>query len=131
VVNEILTDKNIPAVATGYGGIRIMRADGRDTLHAYTAVNTGTKTFTIPAHNFSSNTAAIGANIFITYLDLVANATSEAFSTIQSGANQTLFVAARFGGTGPDYTDSIKPAATTGTLGSTGGSATISSVSDA
>ena len=131
VVNEILTDKNIPAVATGYGGIRILRADGSYTLHAYTAVNTGTKTFTIPAHDFSSNAAANGANAFVSYLDLVANATSEAFSTIQSGANQTLFVAARFGGTGPDYTDSIKPAATTGTLGSTGGSATISSVSDA
>jgi len=46
-------------------------------------------------------------------------------------SNQTLYVEARFGGTGPNYTDSIKPAKTSGVLGSSGGSATVSSVSDA
>jgi hypothetical protein len=56
--------------------------------------------------------------------------TTTTYTTIQT-ATQTLFIEARFGGTGPSYTDSIKPAKTTGTLGSNGGSATISAVSDA
>ena len=118
-------------VATGTtGGIRIQRADGSYTLHRYTAVSESPTTFTIPSHDFSSNTAAAGANVFITYIDIDATATTETYNTVQT-TTQTLYCEARFGGTGPDYTDSIKPASTTGTLGSNGGSATISSVSDA
>lgn len=129
VVDEAIP-ANTPAVATGVGGIRIQRNDGSYSLHAYTAVNTGTKTFTIPSYDFSSNPVAAGNNIFISYIDGAASGTTISYTTIQS-ASQTLFIEARFGGTGPLYTDSIKPARTTGTLGSTGGSATISPVSDA
>jgi hypothetical protein len=93
-------------------------------------VNTGTKTFTITSHNFSTDNAANASNTFISYIDAASAGTSITYNTIQS-ANQTLYVEARYSGTGPNYTDSIKPAKTTGALGSTGGSATISSVSDA
>ena len=41
-----------------------------------------------------------------------------------------LYVEARYGGTGPGFVDSIKPAKTSGVLATTGGSATISAVSD-
>jgi hypothetical protein len=129
VVNEVIP-ANTPAVATGVGGIRIERADGSYSLHSYTAVNTGTKTFTIPSYDFTGNAATSGDNVFISYIDAVSAGSSINFTTIQT-ATQTLFVEARFGGTGPTYADSIKPAKTTGTLGSTGGSATISPVSDA
>lgn len=130
-VTAVVVDEAIPANTPSSGTIRIQRADGRYTSHPYSAVNIGTKTFTITSHNFSTNVAAIGANIYIAYIDAAASGTSISFNTIQSGGAQTLYVSARFGGTGPSYTDSIKPAATTGSLGSTGGSATISSVSDA
>ena len=130
-VTSVVVDEAIPANTPASGTIRIKRTDGRFTRHPYSAVNTGTKTFTITAHDFSSNTAPIGADIYISYIDDAASGTSISFNTIQSGGAQTLYVSARFGGTGPNYTDSIKPAATTGSLGSSGGSATISSVSDA
>src|SRR3989338_5564186 len=134
-VTAVEVDEAIPANTPSGDGvnttIRIKRADGRFTRHVYSAVNTGTKTFTIASHDFSTNNASIGADIYISYIDAAASGATIAFSTIQSGGAQTLYVSARFGGTGPNYTDSIKPAATTGSLGTTGGSATISSVSDA
>lgn len=130
-VTAVQVDEAIPANTPASGTIRIKRANGAFTLHPYSAVNTGTRTFTITSHNFSTNNASIGADIYISYIDAVAAGTSISFNTIQSGAAQTLYVSARFGGTGPNYTDSIKPAATTGSLGTSGGSATISSVSDA
>lgn len=130
-VTSVVVDEAIPANTPASGTIRIKRADGRFTRHPYSAVNTGTKTFTITSHDFSTNNASIGADIYISYVDDAASGASIGFNTIQSGGAQTLYVSARFGGTGPNYTDSIKPAATTGSLGSTGGSATISSVSDA
>lgn len=129
-VTSVVVDEAIPANTPASGTIRIKRADGRFTRHPYSAVNTGTKTFTITSHDFSTNNASIGADIYISYIDDVASGTSISFNTIQS-APQTLYVSARFGGTGPNYTDSIKPASTTGSLGSSGGSATVSSVSDA
>ena len=134
-VTAVEVDEAIPANTPSGDGvnttIRIKRADGRFTRHVYSAVNTGTKTFTIASHDFSTNNASIGADIYISYIDAAASGATIAFSTIQSGGAQTLYVSARFGGTGPNYTDSIKPAATTCSLGTTGGSATISSVSDA
>jgi hypothetical protein len=129
-VTSVQVDEAIPANTPSSGTIRIQRTDGRYTSHPYSAVNIGTKTFTITSHNFSTNTAPIGANIYIAYIDAAASGTSISFNTIQSGGAQTLYVSARFGGTPSTYSDSIKPAVTTGSLGSTGGSATISSVSD-
>jgi hypothetical protein len=126
---------NTPASTTASGGVthlRIKRANGEWTRHAYTARSgSGPSTFTIASTNFSTNNIANGADIYIAYIDAAASGTSISFNTIQSGGAQTLAVFARFGGTGPNYTDSIKPAATTGSLGTTGGSANISSVSDA
>ena len=131
-VTTVTVDEAIPANTPATGTIRIKRVDGSFTRHPYSARSgSGPSTFTITSHNFSTNNAAIGADIYISYIDDAASGTSISFNTIQSGGAQTLYVAARFGGTGPNYTDSIKPAATTGSLGTTGGSATISSVSDA
>lgn len=125
---------NTPASTAASGGVaylRIKRANGVFSSHEFSARSgTGPSTFTITSHDFSTNNAVAGADVFIAYIDAAASGTSISFNTIQS-SNQTLFVEARYGGTGPSYTDSIKPAKTTGSLGSTGGSATISSVSDA
>jgi hypothetical protein len=131
-VVTVTVDEAIPANTPATGTIRIKRANGAFTRHPYSARSgAGPSTFTITPHDFSGNNASAGADIYISYIDDAAAGTSISFNTIQSGGAQTLYVSARFGGTGPDYTDSIKPAATTGSLGATGGSATISSVSDA
>jgi hypothetical protein len=130
-VTAVQVDEAIPAnTPSPTGTIRIQRADGQYTRHPYSAVDTGTRTFTITSHDFSGNNAAAGANVFISYIDDAASGTTISFNTVQT-VTQTLYVEARFGGTGPDYTDAIKPARSTGTLGSTGGSATLSPVSDA
>lgn len=129
-VTEVVVTEAIPANTPTSGTIRIQRADGQYTRHPYSAVNTGTKTFTITSHDFSTNNASAAANVFISYIDEASSGTSVNFNTVQT-QTQTLYVEARFGGTGPNYTDSIKPAKSTGTLGSTGGSATLSPVSDA
>lgn len=129
-VTSVVVVEAIPANTPSSGTIRIQRTDGSYTRHPYSAVNTGTKTFTITSHDFSTNTAPALGNVFISYIDAAASGATISFNTIQT-ATQTLFIEARFGGTGPNYTDSIKPARTTGTLGSTGGSATVSTVSDA
>ena len=129
-VTSVTVDEAIPANTPATGTIRIQRADGQYTRHPYSAVDTGTKTFTITSHDFSTNNAAVGANVFISYIDQAATGTSVSYNTIQT-ATQTLYIEARFGGTGPTYSDSIKPAKTTGTLGTNGGEVTISSVSDA
>ena len=129
-VTSVVVNEAIPANTPSSGTIRIKRADGSYTRHPYSAVNTGTKTFTITSHNFSTNNATTGTDVFISYIDQAASGTSISFNTVQS-STQTLYVEARFGGTGPNYTDSIKPAKTSGVLASSGGSATVSSVSDA
>ena len=131
-VTTVTVDEAIPANTPATGTIRIKRVDGSFSRHPYSARSgSGPSTFTITSHDFSTNNASIAADIYISYIDDAASGSSISFNTIQSGGAQTLYVSARYGGTGPDYTDSIKPAATTGSLGSTGGSATISSVSDA
>ena len=129
-VTSVVVNEVIPANTPTSGTIRIARADGSITRHPYSAVDTGTKTFTITSHDFSTNNASDAAGVFISYIDDFSAGTSIQFNTVQT-SNQTLYIEARFGGTGPDYTDSIKPAKTTSTLGTTGGSATISAVSDA
>jgi len=126
--------ENIPANTPSSGTIRIERDDGQYTRHPYTAYSTGAKTFTITAHNFSTNTSSTDNNVFISYIDKNTTDTTIQFNTVQTQA-QTLYVEARYGGTtgstsGP-YGDSIKPAKTSGTLSASGGSATISAVSDA
>ena len=89
-------------------------------------------TITIPSTDFSGvgDDLVNGANAFLTYIDAAASGTSIQYNTVQT-TTQTLYIESRFGGNGPNYTDSIKPAKTTGTLGTTGGSATLSPVSDA
>lgn len=129
-VTSITFTEAAPANTPSTGTLRVHRADGSYTKIAYSAYNSGTKTFTITSTNFSTNNGHTDKKFFISYIDQTAGATSVSFNTVQS-ANQTLYVEARYGGTGPNYTDSIKAARTTGSLGSTGGSATVSSVSDA
>ena len=117
-----------PASAGTVGGIRIERDNGLYSLHRYTARDLATDTFTIPSHNFSTNPATSPANVFVTYIDVLASGTSVSFQTIFD-ATRTLFIRAIDGGTAGDL-EGTKTYESTGTLSSTGGGVTINRISD-
>jgi hypothetical protein len=121
-VNAIPSDT--PASAGTLGGIRIERDNGLYSLHRYTSFDTGTDDFTIPSTDFSTNNATTGNNVFVSYLDLVTGQTSEQFSYVYD-TNRTHFLRVRDGGATP-----IKNAEATGTMTSTGGTASVNRIDD-
>lgn len=122
-VTSVVVSTTIPADTPSTGTIRIERADGTYTRHPYSAW--ATSTFTITAHDFSTNNAANGADLFISYIDAAASGATMSFTSVYA-SDRTLFVRVRDGGATP-----IKPFETTGTLSSSGGSATAIRTSDA
>jgi hypothetical protein len=125
-VTSVVVNEAIPVDTPNSGTIRIQRANGAYTRHPYSAYNSGTKTFTITAHDFSSNGAANGANAYCSYIDKLATAATESFTGVYSGSDRPLFIRVRDGGVTP-----IKTFQSTGALGSAGGSATAVRTSDA
>ena len=123
-VSVVAIPSDTPTSAGTKGGIRIQRDDGLYSLHRYTAFSTSTNDFTIPSHDFSTNNATTGNNVFVSYLDLATAATSENFSYVYS-TDRTHFLRVRDGGVTP-----IKNAESTGTMTSTGGSASVNRVDD-
>jgi hypothetical protein len=69
-VTSVVINGSIPNDTPSSGFIRITRADGLISKHAYSAW-TGS-TFTIASHDFSTNNAANGAGVFVGYLDQLA-----------------------------------------------------------
>ncbi len=122
-VTAVVVNGAIPTDTPATGTIRINRADGQYTRHAYTSW--ATSTFTIASTDFSSNNASNGANTFISYIDDAASGATMDFTSVYS-SDRTLFIRVRAGGGSP-----IKTFETTGTLGSSGGSTTAIRTSDA
>ncbi len=115
-VTSVPVTPAIPSDTPASGTIRVKNNAGNFIRCAYTSW-TGS-TFTITSTNFSGSNASSGNNTFISYIDKVAAATTESFTTIYS-TNRTLFIRVRDGGVTP-----IVPFETTGVLGSAGGSVT-------
>lgn len=126
-VTSVVVNGTIPTDTPNTGTIRIERADGQYTRHAYTAW--ATSTFTIGSTDFSSNNATNGANVFLSYIDKLADAATATFTGVYS-AERNLFIRVRDAGTAGDLIP-IKTFETTGTLGSSGGSTTAIRTSDA
>lgn len=123
-VTSVVVNGSIPADTPASGSIRIQRANGAYSRHDYSSW-TGS-TFTLSsATNFSTNNALNGANLFISYIDVLAGAASEAFQTTYV-ADRSLFVRRRDGGASP-----TKTFETVATLGSAGGSVSAQRLSDA
>ncbi len=123
-VTAVVVNGSIPADTPNTGTIRIERADGQYTRHPYSAWSSST--FTITSHDFSSNNASNAANVFISYVDKLADATTATFTGVYA-ADRNLFIRVRDGGAGSP----IKTFETTGTLGVSGGSTTAIRTSDA
>lgn len=117
----------IPVDTPQTGSLRIKLDTGIERVQAYTSW-TGS-IFTIASADYSGvNSAAIGQGVYIAYVDKLAAAATEGF-TIVYNADRNLFIRVRDGGTLGDAL-SIKTFETTGTMTTTGGSATAIRTSD-
>ena len=124
-VTSVVVNEAIPTDTPTSGTIRIKRTSGKFTRHPYSAWNGATKTFTITSHDFSSDTAPNGSQVFISYIDMAADSATESFQGVYS-VDRSLFIRVRNGGT----TNPIKTFETTGVNGSAGGSSTAVRTSD-
>jgi hypothetical protein len=118
----VVVSTTIPSDTPSSGTIRVQNDAGRYVRVPYTSF-TGS-TFTIPATDFSTENATAGVNVFISYIDKTAAATSEAVTWVYS-SDRTVFVRVR------NATAQIKTFESTAVVGSGGGSSTTSRVSDA
>ena len=118
----------IPTDTPSTGTIRIELDSGIYRRVPYTSYSGST--FVIDPTDFTgANAATAPANVFISYIDKLAGATSESFTVVYL-SDRSLFIRVRDGGTGGDAIPT-KTFETTGTLGSAGGSATAIRTSDA
>jgi hypothetical protein len=119
----VVVNTTIPSDTPATGTIRILTDGGIYVRVAYSSY-TGS-TFTITSTDFSTDNASVSNNVFISYIDLLAAASTASFTSVYS-SDRTLFIRVRDGDSTP-----IKTFETTGTLGSAGGSATAIRTSDA
>jgi len=122
---SIVCTASIPSDTPASGTVRVQLDNGVYRYQAYTSYTSAT--FTIASTDYSgSNSATAPKNVYVTYIDKLAAAATESFTTIYN-ADRTLFIRRRDGG-------SASPTKTfegTATLGSNGGSITVQRLSDA
>jgi predicted aspartyl protease len=134
-ITAVIVSATIPTDTPSSGILRVQDNNGFYRRLVYSSYTSAT--FTIDptateAYNASTATdadfnvvgAAIGNNVYIGYIDLLATAATESFTAVYS-ANRNLFVRVRDGGGTP-----IKTFETTVTMGSSGGSATAIRTTD-
>jgi len=116
---------NIPADTPSTGVLRVTLDDGRKRRVAYTA-HDGDRYFTIASSDWQDpDDATSGNGVMLAFIDKLATVTPEEF-TLQFDASRTLWIRVRDGGGTP-----IKTFESQGTLGSSGGSAVASRITDA
>ena len=123
-ISVVAIPSDTPATTGTKGSIRIQRADGLYSLHRYSALDLGTDDFTIPVTDFSGNTVASGANVFVGYFDYTATGTSDTFAYVYN-TDRTHFMRVRDGGATP-----IKTAEAEGDMTSTGGTISVNRIDD-
>jgi hypothetical protein len=125
-VASIVVDAAIPTDTPASGTIRVKDNNGLFRRLAYSSW--AGSTFTISSVDGNEDFAAVNAtaanDVFISYIDKLAAATSEAFTGVYF-ADRSLFIRVRDGAGTP-----IKTFETTGTLGAGGGSTTVIRTSD-
>lgn len=119
----IVVTTTIPSDTPASGTVRVKLDNGIYRRVAYLSFSGST--FTIAATDFSSANATAGNNVFISYIDVLASATTATFTVVYA-SSRALFVRVRDGGGTP-----IKTFETTATLGSAGGSSTAIRTTDA
>jgi hypothetical protein len=123
-VTAVIVTGAIPADTPLTGTIRILRASGIYSRHAYTSW-TGS-TFTIGSTSFSTDNAANGANTYVSYVDGTSSGASMTFTSIYA-SDRNLYVRVRNGTSG---VPKIKTYESVAVLGASGGSVAASRISD-
>jgi hypothetical protein len=119
VTNTIPSDTPSVGDTTNNTRLRVFNGSTYDSI-AYSSYTGNTYTVDSTIHPSGiPNDIADGANIFIAYIDTLADSTSESFTSVFNSP-RSLFVRIRDGGITP-----IKTFETTATLGSAGGSVTV------
>jgi hypothetical protein len=114
----IVVDNAIPTDTPAAGTIRVFNGSTFDRI-VYTSYTGSTYTVSSIPNNIADN-----APMFISYIDTLADATQESFTSVFL-STRSLFVRVRDGGASP-----IKTFETTASLGSAGGSVTVIRTSD-
>ena len=125
-VTSVVVTTAIPTDTPSSGTLRIENDEGRYVRIPYTSY-TGS-TYTIPSYDFSgtgdNDSVTTGNNVFISYIDKTAAATTESFTSVYL-ADRPLFIRVR------NAVIPIKTFESTGTLTDAGGGATTGRISDA
>ena len=132
-ITSVAIDASIPSDTPATGTIRVFDNNGVSRRLEYTSWTGDTFTIDPTASeaevpnvaDFDTVNADAANNVFISYIDKLADATTATFTSVYS-SSRALFIRVRDGGASP-----IKTFETTGTLGSSGGSATAIRTSDA
>lgn len=136
-ITSVVVNGTIPTDTPSSGIVRVQDNNGFYRKLIYTSYTGSTFTVSNPGDtedNFNSVNATGGAgptgnrNVYIGYIDTLADATSEAFTAVYL-ADRNLFVRVRDGGTAGDGLG-IKTFESTVTMGSSGGSSTAIRTSD-
>ena len=126
-VSSIVVAEAIPSDTPSSGVIRVVNNDGFEVRCPYDSWATSTFTLT-GTHDFSGSAdtanATSGNDVYIAYIDKLADATTATFTSIYS-SDRNLMVRVRDGDSTP-----IKTFVTSATLGSAGGSSTAIRTSD-
>lgn len=125
-ITSVQINTTIPSDTPASGTIRVADDNGLFRRLEYSSYTSDTFTISSTDGNedFATVNATAGNSVFISYIDKLAGASTESFTSVYSSA-RSLFIRVRDGGGSP-----IKPFETTGTLGSAGGSATVIRTSD-
>lgn len=132
-ITTVVVTASIPTDTPSTGTIRV--ADDNNIFRRLVYTSYTGSTFTIDTAasevavpgvaDFVATSATSGNNVYISYIDVEADAVSESFTSVYS-SDRSLFIRVRDGGGTP-----IKTFETTGTLGSAGGSTTAIRTADA
>jgi hypothetical protein len=122
----VVVGSAIPSDTPASGTIRVELNNGIYKRVPYTSWTGSTFTITVgPEDDFTAGNATAGNDVFISYIDKLADAATATFTAVYL-SDRSLFIRVRDGASTP-----IKTFETTGTLGSAGGSTTAIRTSDA
>jgi hypothetical protein len=129
-VEAVVVNEAIPAdTPSPTGTIRIELDTGVYRLIPY--LSWSGSTFVIASTSFvDPNDAANGNNVFISYIDRICDADTEAFTGVYKGTPTDLFIRVRDGGGAGKGNTPIKTFESAGSLGAAGGGAVASRIND-
>lgn len=102
---SVVVTEAIPDYTPSTGYIRVTDDLGYERRLHYSAVNTGTKTFTIDTtdgnEDFGTTNATSGNDVYIAYIDETASSGTASFTSVHASGSMNLVVVVRDGGGTP------------------------------